>query len=107
MNPRKSKALIDGASSTELTKSSSKRMALTLVWVAAEELPNQIILKRKPKLQPKLLMGSSPKLGVPFWGPHNKDDNILGSILGSPYLGKLILPYMSVSTCVLCPVDVA
>ena len=32
-----------------------------------------------------------PKLRVPFWGPHNKDCSILGSILGSPYFGKL--PY--------------
>ena len=32
-----------------------------------------------------------PKLGVPYWGPHNKDYSILGSILGSPYFGKL--PY--------------
>ena len=27
--------------------------------------------------------------GYPFGGPHNKDYNILGSILGSHYLGKL------------------
>ena len=32
-----------------------------------------------------------PKLGVPSWGLHNKDYNILGSILGAPYFGKL--PY--------------
>ena len=32
-----------------------------------------------------------PKLGVPSWGPHNKDYGMLGSMLGSPYLGKL--PY--------------
>ena len=30
-----------------------------------------------------------PKLGVPFRGSNNKDYNILGSILGSPYFGKL------------------
>ena len=36
-------------------------------------------------------MGGFPNLGVPFWGPHNKDYNILGSILGFPYFGKL--PY--------------
>ena len=30
-------------------------------------------------------------LGVPFGGPNNKDYSILGSILGSPYFGKL--PY--------------
>ena len=37
--------------------------------------------------------GSVLKLGVPFLfgGPHNKDYSILGSILGSPYFGKL--PY--------------
>ena len=37
--------------------------------------------------------GGFPKLGVSFWGfsvwgPHNKDYDILGSILGSPYLGN-------------------
>ena len=31
--------------------------------------------------------GGFPKLGVPLWGPHHKDYGILGSILGSPYLG--------------------
>ena len=35
------------------------------------------------------LNGGLPKLGVPFWGSYNKDSSILGSILGSPYLGKL------------------
>ena len=33
--------------------------------------------------------GGFLKLGVPLWGPFNKDCSILGSILGSPYLGKL------------------
>ena len=28
-------------------------------------------------------------MGYHFWGPNNKDYNILGSILGSPYFGKL------------------
>ena len=36
-------------------------------------------------------MGASEKLGVPSWRPHNKDCTIWGSILGSPYSGKL--PY--------------
>ena len=27
------------------------------------------------------------KVGVPFGGPHDKDCNILGSILGYPYFG--------------------
>ena len=41
-----------------------------------------------------LLFGGFPKLGVPFLGtPHNKDYSILGSILGSPYIGKL--PFVS------------
>ena len=31
-----------------------------------------------------------PKIrGYPFGGPHKKDHNILGSILGSPFFGKL------------------
>ena len=33
--------------------------------------------------------GGFPKLGTPFRGPDNKGYSILGSILGSPYLGKL------------------
>ena len=33
--------------------------------------------------------GGFPQVGVPFLGAHNKDYGILGSILGSPYLGKL------------------
>ena len=32
--------------------------------------------------------GSFPKLCVPFWGPYKKDYSILGSILGSPFLGN-------------------
>ena len=32
-----------------------------------------------------------PKLGVPFWGSKNKDYSILGSRLGFPYLGTLLL----------------
>ena len=36
-------------------------------------------------------MGVSQNYGYLLWGPHNKDYSILGSILGSPYLGKL--PY--------------
>ena len=44
---------------------------------------------RKPA-NPRLnLFGGFPKLWVLFGGPHNKDYNILGSILGSPYFGKL------------------
>ena len=35
------------------------------------------------------ISGGFPVLGLPFLGPHNKDYSILGSILGSPYLGKL------------------
>ena len=54
--------------------------------------------KRKWKMKWKLGIygglwgiGGFLKLGVPFWGPNNKDCSILGSILGSPYFGKL--PY--------------
>ena len=36
-----------------------------------------------------VVSGGFPKLGVPFWGPNNKDYSILGSILRSPYFGKL------------------
>ena len=41
-----------------------------------------------------MIYGVFPKLGVPFGGPHNKDYGILGSILGSPYFGKL--PYICI-----------
>ena len=36
------------------------------------------------------LIGGFPKIrGTCLGGPHNKDSSVLGSILGSPYLGKL------------------
>ena len=36
-----------------------------------------------------------PKIrGYLFGGPNNKDYSILGSILGSPYFGKLLYSYM-------------
>ena len=50
--------------------------------------------------------GGFPKLGgLPFLGPHNKDYNIFGSILGSPYFGKL--PYKLKSNHMSCslPLD--
>ena len=34
-------------------------------------------------------MGASQNWGYLFLGPHIKDEIILGSILGSPYFGKL------------------
>ena len=34
-------------------------------------------------------MGLSQNYGYLFGGPHNEDYSILGSILGSPYFGKL------------------
>ena len=34
-------------------------------------------------------IGGFPKLDVPYWGPHNKDYSIWGSILGFLYFGKL------------------
>ena len=34
-------------------------------------------------------MGVSQNYGYLFGGPNNKDYSILGSILGSPYFGKL------------------
>ena len=30
-----------------------------------------------------------PKIRGTLWGPHSKASSILGSILGSPYFGKL------------------
>ena len=38
-------------------------------------------------------MGCFQGLGVPFGGPHDKDYSMSGSILGSPYFGKLRLEY--------------
>ena len=37
------------------------------------------------------VLGGFPKFGVPSGDPHNKDYSILGSILGSPCIGKLPL----------------
>ena len=39
-------------------------------------------------------LGGFPKLGVTFWGPNNKDYSIWGSMLGSPYFGKLPYRYI-------------
>ena len=39
--------------------------------------------------QPGLFLWGFPKLEVPFWGLYDKDHSIFGSILGSPYFGKL------------------
>ena len=44
----------------------------------------------------KTLNGDFPKLGVPFGGPYDKDYTILGSILGSPYFGKLPNPQLRI-----------
>ena len=38
-------------------------------------------------------LGVSQNYGYLFGGPHNKDYSILGSILGSPYFGKLPFRY--------------
>ena len=35
------------------------------------------------------IYGVSPNWGYLFGGPYNKDCSVLGSILGSPYFGKL------------------
>ena len=40
------------------------------------------------------IFGGFLQLGVPLWRPHNKVYNILGSILGSPYFGKL--PFLTI-----------
>ena len=46
------------------------------------------------------MYGGFPKLGVPFWGSHNKDYSILGSILGPPILGNYhIQPYIIFGEC--------
>ena len=41
------------------------------------------------KCIPNAYMGVSQDWGYPFEGPNNEDYSILGSILGSPYFGKL------------------
>ena len=45
-------------------------------------------------------MGGSQSYGYLFGGPHNKDYNILGSILGSPFLRKL--PYAHMYKYIMC-----
>ena len=45
-------------------------------------------------------IGGFSKISGAFWGgPYNKDNNILGSILGSPYLGKLPNSFQVLNTC--------
>ena len=47
-----------------------------------------------PPIVNRALMGVSQNRGNPFFGgPYNKDYSILGSILGSPYFGKLPYTY--------------
>ena len=43
-------------------------------------------------------MGVSQKQGYHFWGPYTDDYNMLWSILGPPYRGKL--PSVRIYTCV-------
>ena len=47
-------------------------------------------MDRNPKKMIVLYMDVSHNLGYPFERPYNKDENFLGSILGSPYFGKLL-----------------
>ena len=55
--------------------------------------PPSTASQRPTSLNPKppTYMGVSQNYGYLFGGPNNKDYSILGSILGSPYFGKL--PY--------------
>ena len=57
-------------------------------WVA---LGLQLYLERKGMFAGGLAFGGFQSLGYHFGGPYNKDYSILGSILGSPYFGKLPL----------------
>ena len=43
-------------------------------------------------LSPRFIAGFPKIRGTLFGGPHNKEYSILGSMLGSPYSGKL--PYL-------------
>ena len=43
------------------------------------------------------LLEGFPKLGLPFWGSHNKDYSIFGCILGSSYSGKIPLPAKTIT----------
>ena len=54
--------------------------------LASHEVPLRVMRVAVPADQ----FGGFPKLGGTFLGgPHNKDYNMLGSILGSPCFGKL------------------
>ena len=63
----------------------------------AFELPRSVAVGRACMLQvstiPKASMcrknGVFPKLAVPIGGSHSKEYRVLGSILGSPYSGKV------------------
>ena len=46
-------------------------------------------LPSAPELKTSTHFWGFPKLGLPFEGPSNKDYSIFGSVLGSPYFGKL------------------
>ena len=49
-----------------------------------------LALLKIPNILQFLCIGLSQNEGYHFGGPYNKDYGILGSILGSPYFGKLL-----------------
>ena len=67
----------------------SDRRPRAMTPVLSLQNPGSLIFKPRLPSGSYLSCGGFPKIGVPFWGPHNKDYNILGSILGSPHFGKL------------------
>ena len=54
------------------------------------------IMEKKMENTIMKYMGVSQNWGYLFGGPYNKDYSILGSILGSPYFGKL--PFSSLGS---------
>ena len=62
-----------------------------------DEIGQAHIFFKRIQLGGTLHMGVSQNYGYHFGGTNNKDYNILGSILGSPYLGKL--PYHVIDAC--------
>ena len=69
-------------------------------------LPSEkaVHMRRSQDCFPRVPVRGFQNLGYLFGCPHNKDFRVVGSIVGSPYLGKLIsLSRISSSSSISCP----
>ena len=73
-------------------KASSHSVPRALAEVPTTVNATDLMLQKDSRLLSEkagVLNGGFPSQGYIFGGPHNKDSSILGSLLRSPYVGKL------------------